>query len=117
MIEIELFCRIVEAEIRREHTEHLKEIKRLPVLQDLPEITPFPEGSDWSSLGIFGKIAWRIRHRREVRARRKAERRRPVSVDDRLLKGYSQGIDSALKVLTKELAAFEKRLEREDKGL
>lgn len=64
MIEIELFCKIVEAEIRRKHIKYLKKQKCLPYV-----------------------------------------------------KRFNKGIETALQVLLKEYARFDKRLRAEsEKG-
>lgn len=85
MIELELYYRTVEAAIRAEHTEYLRKLKRVP----LPETT--------------------------TQTRRGRVKRKPICIDDKLLKGYNAGIEQAIRILSREFKAYEKRLEKADK--
>ena len=91
MIEIELFCKIVEAEIRRKHIKYLKKQKCLPagaveLLSSEERETP-----DFESINVGDKLKY--------------------------VKRFNQGIEMALKVLLKEYARFDKRLREEsEKG-
>lgn len=116
MLELELFYKIVESAIRGEHVDYLKGEKRVPLPLDLPEVTTLTK-EEFKALGFFGKIVYKYKHRKEIRARKRAERRRPVTVDDKLLKGYNAGISKALKILRSEWFAYEKRFKTEDNGL
>lgn len=92
MIEIELFFKTVEAEIRRKHIKYLKKQKCLPecsaaLLQD--------ENAEDSE--EFKKLKG--------------------SKQLKYVKRFNQGIETALKVLISEYARFDKRLRAEsEKG-
>ena len=115
MFEIELFYRMCEAAIREEHAAYLKAQKRIPLAPPLPTVDPLPVGNEWKKLGWF--MRWRLkrRYKRQVAARRLAERRPYVSVEDKLLKGYNAGMEAALRVLTSKYKDFMQRLKDEEK--
>lgn len=115
MFEIELFYRTIEAEIRAAHASYLKSMKRVPLTQVLPVVDKLPVGEDWKKLGFIARARLKRTYRKQVRARRRAERATPITVDDRLLKGYNAGIECALDVLTREFTRYKKRLEKEEK--
>ncbi len=83
MIEIELFYKIVEANIRAVHTEYLQKLKRVP----LPDT-----------------------------AKKKRKLFKKLPVEDKLLKGYNKGIETALNVLVREFKRYDKRLKKEEKA-
>ena len=93
MIEIELFFKTVEAEIRRKHIKYLKKQKCLPecsaaLLEGGEDIE---DKDEFKSLKGSKKI--------------------------KLVKRFNQGIETALKVLISEYARFDRRLRAEkEKG-
>ncbi len=115
MIELELFYEKMESEIRRRHTEYLKQQKRVPQERPLPEVDELPKGEEWKKLGAIERWSMKVRRKRQLRARRRAERKPVVTVDDKLLKGFSAGVECALAVCEEEYKAFQKRLQREER--
>lgn len=103
MIEIELFFKTVESEIRRKHINYLKEQKCLPD----KDITAAEEVITAEELkkakkthkGLFMWLLERVRFVRRVK----------------LVKRYNKGIQTALRVLQSEYRAFDKRLKAEEK--
>ena len=88
MIELELFYKIVEAKIRKDHGNYLQNLKREPV-----EVSNEKRGF---FARLFGK-------------------RKKIHIPDKLLKGYNAGIKKALDILKSEFSRFDKRLKREEK--
>lgn len=88
MIEIELFLKTVEAQIRKNHVGYVKGLKRVPLNQD-------------NVKGFVAFIKWLFC-------------RKSVPVEDKLLKGYNAGIEKALKVLETEYKRFIKRVNQGD---
>ncbi|MCI8368127.1 MAG: hypothetical protein HFJ81_00630 [Clostridia bacterium] len=91
MIEIELFCKTVEAEIRRKHIKYLKKQKCLPdeVVELL--LDDERESPDFNAINVGDKLKY--------------------------VKRFNKGIETALQVLLKEYARFDKRLRAEsEKG-
>lgn len=86
MIELELFYKIVEAKIRKDHGNYLQNLKRVPAEQ-----------------------------KKEKRGFLSLFKRKKIPVDDKLLKGYNAGIKKALEVLKGEFTKFDKRLKKEEK--
>lgn len=84
MIELELFYKIVESKIRKDHGNYLQNIKRVPAEQD--------------KRGFFARLFGR----------------KKIAVEDKLLKGYNAGIKKALEVLKSEFNKFNKRVDKED---
>lgn len=87
ILELELFYKIVESEIRRRHVRYLKRKKGFATAADVPDSSPTP-----------------------------AEPKEPVdSAEDYLqcpdIKSFNKGIELALKILKQEFKAFEKRKE------
>lgn len=92
MIEIELFCKTVEAEIRRKHIKYLKKQKCLP---------------DCSSELLEGDSAEDKEEFQRLKGAKKLK----------YVKRFNLGIETALKVLLREYARFDKRLRAEsEKG-
>lgn len=85
MIELELFYKIVESKIRKDHGNYLQNIKRVPAEQKMEKR---------GFLGLF--------------------KRKKIPVEDKLLKGYNAGIKKALEVLKSEFNKFNKRVDKED---
>lgn len=84
MIEIELFFKTVESEIRRKHIKYLKKQKCI------------------SSDGVLEP--------------KEGETEDEIRVDKpQKVKSFNKGIDTAIKVLQVEYAAFDKRLKEENK--
>lgn len=113
MIEIELFYRTVEAEMRSAHTCYLQSVKNVPLPLDLPEVTELPSDEEMAAMSFWQRFRVKRRHRKEKRARAWAERHPVIPVDVRLLKGYNAGMETALRVLRSEFNSFMKRSERE----
>lgn len=86
MIELELFYKIVEAKIRKDHGNYLQNLKRVPAESE-------------KKRGFFGLF-----------------KRKKIPVEDKLLKGYNAGIKKALEVLKCEFTKFDKRLKKEEKN-
>ncbi len=87
MIEIELFYKIVESEIRRKHIKHLKRCKRLT--------SDDPAEADNLS----------------------GEPEKLESTDRlKFVKSYNKGIETALKVLIAEYAKYDVRLKKDETG-
>lgn len=92
MIELELFYKTVEAEIRRKHIKYLKKQKCLP---------------DCSSALLQDENAEESEEFKKLKGRKKLK----------LVKRFNQGIETALKVLMKEYERMDKRLRAEsEKG-
>ncbi len=87
MIELELFYKIVEAKIRKDHGNYLQNLKRDPV-----ELSA-------EKRGLFARLFCK---------------RKKIRIPDKLLKGYNAGIKKALDVLKAEFVKFNKRLKREE---
>ena len=98
MIEIELFYKIVESEIRRKHIKYLKRQKCLPSDQT-PKEEPDAQASTSSAADEFI-------YADKPRLKEKAKR----------VKAFNNGIQTALKVLSGEYAEFEKRLKKDEVG-
>ena len=115
MIEIELFYKIVESKIRKNHAEYLEGQKREIVPVELPQVDDLPQGEAWKKLGFFARIKCLIVRRKQIKAYNKAvKKRREVRVADKLLKGYNAGVKSALCILKREFKAFNRRMENEE---
>ena len=116
MIEIELFYKIVEAKIRKNHAEYLERQKREVVSVQLPKVDELPTGEEWKKLGLFARIKCLIVRWKQIKAYNKAEKkRREVRVADKLLKGYNAGVKSALSILKSEFKAYTRRYATDDK--
>ena len=88
MIEIELFFKFVESEIRRKHIKYLKKQKCISVTeQNLP-----------------------------CEKMETAEEDYPKGEKAQYVKRFNKGIDTALKVLQSEYKAYAKRMEAEKAG-
>ena len=98
MIEIELFYKIVESEIRRKHVKYLKKQKCLPSDQ-IDDKSILPDGSTLSAADEFF-------YKDKPEKKEKAKR----------VKAFNQGIETALKVLCSEYSLFDKRLRKEEEG-
>lgn len=97
MIEIELFYRTVESEIRRQHVKYLKRKKYVT------------EPDDEESSGFSEQKA----EKPEDSDRSKAEK---LFIDTPgKAKRFNKGVDMALKVLRKEYDKFSKRLKKQEK--
>ena len=116
MIEIELFCKTVEAAIREGHASYLRAQKRIPLTPLLPPLDTLPDAKEMAKLNFF--VRWRLkrRYKKQFKARQYAERHPHVSVEDKLLKGYNAGVEAALSILEREYKVFMKRLERAEKA-
>lgn len=95
MIEIELFYKTVESEIRRLHIKYLKKQKCLPagVIEQSSDVSALQSPDEAEALSSA--------------AGEKAQ----------YVKRYNQGVDMALKVLKCEFNTFIKRLVKEERGL
>ncbi len=86
-MELELFFKIVESEIRRRHVLYLKRKKGFATAADVPDSSPVPAETEKTA----------------------------DSVDDYLqcpkVKSFNKGVEMALKILRQEFKAFEKRKE------
>lgn len=88
MIEIELFFKIVESEIRRKHIKYLKKQKCI-------------SAAEHNSPGEKAEIA---------------EEDYPKDEKSQYVKRFNKGIDTALKVLQSEYKAYANRMEAEKAG-
>ena len=115
MIEIELFYKIVEAQIRKNHGEYLEREKRevMPVV--LPRVDELPHGKEWKKLGFFARLRLQKQRKKQLKAYKKAEKKqREVRVADKLLKGYNAGVKSALDILKSEFKEYIRRFKSDD---
>jgi len=103
MIEIELFYKRVESEMRRKHIEYLKEQKCLPDKgATAGEETITAKELNKVKKSNKGVIIWLITRVRFIRR-------------EKYVKRYNKGINTALRVLQREYRAFVKRLQAEEK--
>lgn len=111
LIELELFYKIVESAMRKNHTEYLEREKREPLPIDLPKVDELPSGEAWKKLKFSARISLYLKRRKQLKARKKAEKKRlEIHVAERLLKGYNAGVKMSLKVLKNEFKRLEKRI-------
>lgn len=101
MIEIELFYKIVESEIRRKHIKYLKRQKCLPSDQASPKNETYTKKE--AELVFAVNVADDFIYTDNPKAREKAKR----------VKAFNKGIETALKVLISEYKGFDKRLKKE----
>lgn len=106
MIEIELFYKIVESEIRRKHIKYLKRQKCLP--SDQSDITDENEQEQTeNSLSISTvSAADDFIYTDKPKKREKVKR----------VKAFNKGIETALKVLISKYKGFNKRLKKDEEG-
>lgn len=107
MIEIELFFKTVESEIRRKHINYLKEQKCLPdkditAAEEVITAEELKKAKKTNKGFFISLILWLIERVRFVRR-------------VKLVKRYNKGIQTALRVLQSEYRAFDKRLKAEEK--
>lgn len=104
MIEIELFYKIVESEIRRKHIKYLKRQKCLPSDQtDLVEQTENEsEQVSTSTVSAADDFVYADKPSKREKAKR--------------VKAFNKGIEIALKVLISEYKDFNNRLKKEEEG-
>ncbi len=102
MIEIELFYKRVESEMRRKHIEYLNEQKCLPDKGSAAgeEVITAAELNKVKKANK-GVIIWLITRVRFIRR-------------EKYVKRYNKGINTALRVLQREYRAFVKRLQVEE---
>ena len=96
MIEIELFFKTVESEIRRKHVKYLKKQKCLPSDQLEPK----------QQEGVTEEKADDFIYSDKPKLREKAKR----------VKAFNKGIETALKTLQAEYKTYAKRMEAEKAG-
>lgn len=99
MIELELFYKTVEAEIRRKHIKFLKKQKCLPdgsaaQMDGSSEQSEIENGENGEDKETFERVTG------EGKAK--------------LVKQFNKGVDMALKVLSAEYGRFDKRLKDEE---
>ena len=94
MIEIELFFKIVESEIRRRHIKYLKKQKCLPSDQAEPK----------EQEGVPADKADEFIYADKPKLREKAKR----------VKAFNKGINTAVRVLKSEFDRFQARLKKEE---
>lgn len=95
MIEIELFYKIVESEIRRKHIKYLKRQKCLPSDQTTPK-----EGAE--TVSATDEFIYSDKPNLKEKVKR--------------VKAFNKGIETALKVLGAEYIAFNTRLKKDEEG-
>lgn len=98
MIEIELFYKTVESEIRRKHIKYLKRQKCLPSDQTEPQAIL----SDEKTLSAADEFIYSDKPKLKEKAKR--------------VKAFNKGIETALKVLVSEYKDFDKRLKKDEEG-
>lgn len=96
MIEIELFFKTVESEIRRKHVKYLKKQKCLPSDQAEPK----------EQEGVPADKADEFIYADKPKLREKAKR----------VKAFNKGIETALKALQSEYKTYSKRMAAEKAG-
>lgn len=95
MIEIELFYKIVESEIRRKHIKYLKRQKCLPSDQTEPQTISLDE----TALSAADEFVYTDKPKLKEKTKR--------------VKAFNKGIETALKVLISEYSAYSKRLKKD----
>ena len=104
MIEIELFFKIVESEIRRKHIKYLKKQKCLPSDQspaeDKADIQPAEDKAE--SVSAADELIYSDTPKLKEKVKR--------------VKSFNSGIETALKVLQTEYSNFKNRLKKEAEG-
>ncbi len=103
MIEIELFYKIVESEIRRKHIKYLKKQKCLPSDNSAAAESETPSSDEQSTLSAAADVDEFI-YSDKPELREKAKR----------VKAFNKGIETALKALQGEYKRFIKRIETEE---
>lgn len=98
MIEIELFYKTVESEIRRKHIKYLKRQKCLPSDQTEPQTN----SPDETVLSAIDEFVYADKPKLKAKAKR--------------VKAFNKGIETALKVLISEYSAYDKRLKKDKEG-
>ena len=98
MIEIELFYKTVESEIRRKHIKYLKRQKCLPSDQTEPQ----SNSPDEKSLSAADEFIYSDKPKLKEKMKR--------------VKAFNKGIETALKVLISEYSAYDKRLKKDEEG-
>lgn len=106
MIEIELFYKIVESEIRRKHIKYLKRQKCLPSDQisitDETEQDQKEKSSDVSTVSAADDFVYTDKPKKREIVKR--------------VKAFNKGIETALKVLISKYNGFNKRLKKDEEG-
>lgn len=97
MIEIELFYKTVESEMRRKHVKYLKRQKCLP-----SDRTEQVQSQD----EVAASAADELVYVDNPKMREKVKR----------VKAFNKGIETALKVLVSEYTAYDKRLKKDEEG-
>ncbi len=108
--ELKVFYYKALTEIRREQSRYLSVMKRVPISQELPVIEEIT-AEEYAKLTLWRRILYRLRLRKQKKAYRKAERKQRTTVEDKLLKGYNSGMESAISILEKEYKELDKRKE------
>ena len=116
MIEIELFYKTVEAQLRAKHNSYLEREKRTAVELTLPVVKELPRGKAWKKLNIFARHRLKKQHKQQLKEYKKVlKKQRELRVEDKLLRGYNAGVKIALTVLRSEYNKYSKRFV-EDNG-
>ncbi len=115
-MDVELFYKCVACAIMNDWAEYLKKAKRVPVPQELPKVEDFPSDKVWAKMRFWKRLQFKRRRKKQIKAYEQAKRRVPVTMDDKLLKGYNAGIEAALKMLDGEFRVYVKRQEAEERG-
>ena len=115
-MDVELFYKCAVCAIMNDWAEYLKKQKRVPVPQELPKVDEYPSAEEWRKMGFWKRIKLKRDRKKQIKAYEKAKRRVPVTMDDKLLKGYNAGIEAALKMIDGEFRNYVKRTEAEERG-
>ncbi len=115
-MDVELFYKSVVCSIMNDWAEYLKKQKRVPVPQDLPTVDDYPSDEAWAKMNFWKRFKFKRRRKKQIKAYEQAKRRIPVTMDDKLLKGYNAGIEAALKMIDGEFRSYVKRTEAEERG-
>ncbi len=115
-MDVELFYKSVVCSIMNDWAEYLKKQKRVPVPQELPKVDAFPSDGVWKKMGFWKRFQFKRKRKKQVKAYEQAKRRIPVTMDDKLLKGYNAGIEAALKMIDGEFRSYVKRQDAEERG-
>lgn len=115
-MDVELFYKCAVCSIMNDWAEYLKKQKRVPVPQDLPTVDEYPSDKEWRKMGFVKRIRFKRNRKKQLKAYKRAKKRVPVTMDDKLLKGYNAGIEAALKMIDEEFKRYIKRTESEERS-
>ena len=82
----------------------------------ISKVEDFPSDKVWAKMRFWKRLQFKRRRKKQIKAYEQAKRRVPVTMDDKLLKGYNAGIEAALKMLDGEFRVYVKRQEAEERG-